>query len=69
MPADRPADLAEQRRLVLQAIEGEVQKQRVQLERQRDQFLVTSLMATLRGTVVAAAMAAGLRFVIRRAIC
>jgi len=38
----------EQKQKVLQAIEGEVQKQRVQLERQRDQFLLTSLEATLR---------------------
>jgi hypothetical protein len=69
LPAARPSSLTEQKQQVLQAIEGEVQKQRVQLERQRDQFLLTSLAATLRGALVAAAMAVGLRFVIRLAIC
>lgn len=67
------ASTAEQKQQVLKAIEAELQKQRTQLEQQRDQFLLNSLLATLRGVVVAAAMAWGLyvamRFVTRQAIC
>jgi hypothetical protein len=69
LPAERPAGLEEQKQQVLQAINRELDQQRIQLQQQRDQFLIGSLLATLRGALVAALMAAGLRFSIRRAIC
>lgn len=53
----------------LQTFNSQLEKQRRLLLQQRDQFQLTSLMATLRGALVAGVMAAGFRFVIRRASC
>jgi hypothetical protein len=69
LPADRPAELAAQKQLVLQAITSQLEQQRAQLVQQRNQFQLSSLMATLRGALVAGLMAAGMRLATRRASC
>lgn len=69
LPADRPADLAAQKQQVLEAINSQLDSQRAQLLQQRNQFQRSSLLATLRGALVAGLMAAGLRLAIRRASC
>jgi hypothetical protein len=69
LPADRPAALAAQKQQVLQAINSQLESQRAQLLQQRNQFQLSSLLATLRGALVAGLMAAGLRLVTRRASC
>jgi hypothetical protein len=67
LPVERPAALAEQKQQLLEALNNQVQQQSSQLLIQRNQFQLTSLLATLRGAVVAALMAAALRLAIRRA--
>jgi hypothetical protein len=67
LPSQRPADLVGQKQLVLQALNNQLEQQRRQLLQQRDQFQLSSLMATLRGALVAGVMAGGLRWVTRRA--
>jgi hypothetical protein len=67
LPADRPASLEAQKQQMLQAINNQLESQRAQLQQQRDQFQLNSLLATLRGTMVAGVMAAGLRLATRRA--
>lgn len=69
LPADRPAALDAQKQQVLQAINSQLELQRSQLLQQRNQFQLNSLLATLRGALVAGLMAAGLRFATRRASC
>jgi hypothetical protein len=69
LPADRPAALTAQKQQVLQAINSQLESQRAQLLQQRNQFQLSSLLATLRGALVAGLMAAGLRLAIRRASC
>jgi hypothetical protein len=69
LPADRPTALAAQKQQVLQAINSQLESQRAQLLQQRNQFQLSSLVATLRGALVAGLMAAGLRLVTRRASC
>ncbi len=69
LPADRPTALAAQKQQVLQAINSQLESQRAQLLQQRNQFQLSSLLATLRGALVAGLMAAGLRLVTRRASC
>lgn len=53
----------------LQAFNTQLENQRRLLVQQRDQFQLSSLMATLRGVIVAGLMAGGLRLVIRQANC
>jgi hypothetical protein len=69
LPAERLAGLEEQKQQVLQAINGELDQQRIQLQQQRHQFLIGSLLATLCDAPVSALMAAGLSFSNRRSIC
>lgn len=69
LPADRPAALDAQKQQVLQAINSQLESQRAQLLQQRNQFQLASMLATLRGSLVAGLMAAGLRLAIRRASC
>lgn len=67
LPVQAPAPLVEQKRQLLQAVNKQVEQQRSQLLQQRNQFQLTSFLATVRGALVAAFMAAALRFAIRRA--
>lgn len=69
LPAQRPADIQGQKQLVMQAFNTQLEQQKRQLLQQRNQFQLSSLMATLRAALVAGVMAAGLRLVIRRASC
>lgn len=53
----------------LQNFNTQLDQQRRLILQQRNQFQLSSLMATLRGALVAGLMAAGLRSIIRRANC
>jgi hypothetical protein len=69
LPADRPTALDAQKQQVLQAINSQLASQRAQLVQQRNQFQLSSLLASLRGSLVAGLMAVGLRLATRRASC